>query len=964
MAALFKKRPPAPTAGLTWRATESGFRFSVRVNTPDGLEPLKLPLAANPSARESIEDPELLEACLVLDDLLLEEVVELADDDYVLPYLGTQNLDDDQLRALRLPAPEDVNVRVCTRGIISADGYQIVAEIRHPTHGALEGYITRTDNAYRLSDSEVVVLPPDVHALLRTIDAGIPADISDERSARLTYQERVKRRSTKAGAALEGYLANEDYILPEDEALTVTVDVESLDKISIAPNLNMAEGADSTAHQSMNRALASHTPAQGPVVTGVAANGRRVRAIMDRNTEETLSELEPLREVTGADVPRMLDNPEAYLPEGIHLADFSDRVTGIAIERVSVSPSISVTRRDGGVFTFDTKLDVKPIGTAPSEGFPDDNELTAEDLDALINQAKAAGDDYILHKNRWVHVDVASLEQFRNAVETASRKYADNRVGEKEIKGFLEIFTNVDALEYGDSLPLLKELLEESTESDGARYAIPANLRAKLYGYQERGYAWLRFLDEQRWGGLLADDMGLGKTLQAISLLAALKQRGELSPSLVIVPLNVLENWKRELRKFCPSISAYEHHGPNRTRDRQQLADTAARIDLFITTYATLRSDQIALGRIDWRTVILDEAQNIKNPNTGAAEATKALKTARSRIALTGTPVENGLSELWSIFDFVQPGHLGSYRDFRRDFEKPIQGGGHDAEASAEELKSKIKDLYLRRLKEDELDSLPEKSIKRTEVAFGDEQLSLYADYVSRGSTATKGEKLGIFQRLVQVASHPLLVKEVPSFPKADELIAQCPKLAATVEILDTIRDQKERVLIFTEYKKMQEILMIVLRERYGIWPGRINGEVLSRDRQNLVDKLNASSDFDALVLSPTAGGVGLNIIGANHVIHYTRPWNPAKEAQATDRVHRIGQERPVTVYYPIVTHPDMPTIETRIDDLLKQKSQLARDIITTSQGLNVTQQELADLLGTAPSPATAASPAAAAESL
>ena len=162
----------------------------------------------------------------------------------------------------------------------------------------------------------------------------------------------------------------------------------------------------------------------------------------------------------------------------------------------------------------------------------------------------------------------------------------------------------------------------------------------------------------------------------------------------------------------------------------------------------------------------------------------------------------------------------------------------------------------------------------------------------------------------------------------------------------------------------MQEILMIVLRERYGIWPGRINGEVLSRDRQNLVDKLNASSDFDALVLSPTAGGVGLNIIGANHVIHYTRPWNPAKEAQATDRVHRIGQERPVTVYYPIVTHPDMPTIETRIDDLLKQKSQLARDIITTSQGLNVTQQELADLLGTAPSPATAASPAAAAESL
>ena len=211
---------------------------------------------------------------------------------------------------------------------------------------------------------------------------------------------------------------------------------------------------------------------------------------------------------------------------------------------------------------------------------------------------------------------------------------------------------------------------------------------------------------------------------------------------------------------------------------------------------------------------------------------------------------------------------------------------------------------------------------------------------------AGKGQILAFLHRLVQVCSHPQLVKTDASPPPVDEAIRSCPKLAWTFEQLENIKRQRERVLIFTEYKAMQQLLVDCIHSRFALWAGRINGEVLTGERQRIVDDLNASEEFGVLVMSPTAGGVGLNIPGANHVIHYTRLWNPAKEAQATSRVYRIGQTREVHVYYPIVSKPEFETIEVRIHKLLAAKAILARDVITPSSGLQITPAELQELLG------------------
>ena len=345
------------------------------------------------------------------------------------------------------------------------------------------------------------------------------------------------------------------------------------------------------------------------------------------------------------------------MPEGIDLSSFGERVTGIGIQRLTVSPSIRIQRRDGGIIEFETGLNVQPVGFGGGAGLSPETTVSVTDLPAMIAAAREANEDYIYFKDRWVHVNVASLEAFQEATRRAERLYARRQLREKDTKGFLEIFTNIEELEYGDSLPLIHEILRGQEQADaGPRYPIPDALNADLLPHQQSGYAWLRFLEEQRWGGLLADDMGLGKTLQAISLLASMKERGCVSPSLVVVPNNVLRNWELELRRFCPGLVLHVQHGEDRVRSIDGIRQITEHVDVFLTTYGTMRRDQIALGPIDWQILVLDEAQNVKNPNTGASTASKAFKSRRTRIALTGTPVENGLSELWSIFYFVQPG--------------------------------------------------------------------------------------------------------------------------------------------------------------------------------------------------------------------------------------------------------------------------------------------------------------------
>ncbi|MFG0313221.1 MAG: DEAD/DEAH box helicase, partial [Phycisphaerales bacterium] len=460
----------------------------------------------------------------------------------------------------------------------------------------------------------------------------------------------------------------------------------------------------------------------------------------------------------------------------------------------------------------------------------------------------------------------------------------------------------------------------------------------ELRAHQATGYRWLRMLHEHALGGLLADDMGLGKTVQVLALLSALDEEDQLAPTLLVLPLTLIGNWVSEMRRFSPTLRhVYVHSGPERLRDPQRIAQA----QVVLTTYQTLRRDQLVLGQIDWCVVVCDEAQNAKNPTAQQTSAVKALK-ARVRLAVTGTPVENGLSELWCIVDFAQPGKLGSQKEFRDEFERPIRDAEDDISASEElatRLHTRLTPHYLRRTK-DEVLELPPKTEVTTASSLGDEQKTLYAQAVG-DVRAGRSNALEALNRLIALCSHPdIILKQRPS---PGDLLAQCPKLRDTIDILEAIRESQERAVVFTRLREMQLILQRCIADRFGLHATIINGTTAGPERLQIVDRFNRREGFNLLILSPEAAGVGLNITGANHVIHYTRLWNPAKENQATDRVHRMGQERRVHVHYPIVRGEDFRTVEERLADVLEEKRALATNVLWARDGLDV-QRDLTSL--------------------
>lgn len=403
---------------------------------------------------------------------------------------------------------------------------------------------------------------------------------------------------------------------------------------------------------------------------------------------------------------------------------------------------------------------------------------------------------------------------------------------------------------------------------------------------------------------------------------------------MIVAPKTLIQNWSNELEKFAPALaeSVYIHTGSNRSKD----LDFIEKSGITITTYQTLVRDQLLLAQVNWQAMICDEAQAIKNPTTSVSKVVKAMKV-KFRLAVTGTPVENSLSELWSIIDFVQPGLLGSLSQFKQDFIKPLET---TSESEIEEkLMSRISFIYKRRTKSDELkDQLPAKTIVTKEVTLNPLQHQLYVDTISLVRNKML-DGLQAIQRLKSLSAHPGLINERYLSIAYEEL----PKLDITLDIIETIKEKGEKVLIFTEFRKMQEILRTCIREKFNLNPQIING--LTKRRMEVVDEFNQKEGFDVLILSPKAAGTGLTITLANHVIHYTRWWNPAVENQATDRVYRIGQEQPVFVYYPIVVDSEgitsNGTVEEIVHKILQEKQELASNIITTSKNVNIEEEIL-----------------------
>ena len=488
----------------------------------------------------------------------------------------------------------------------------------------------------------------------------------------------------------------------------------------------------------------------------------------------------------------------------------------------------------------------------------------------------------------------------------------------------LELFSkreNNRFIKFSNQQINIKEILECDLYSGNSSLFI-----RDLYGYQKEGLKWLQYCSLNKIGGILGDDMGLGKTAQIIALVAWIIERKILKNILIVVPSTLLENWKREFMFFAPSLKPYLHHGAVRSGSIELLTNES----IVITSYSMIINDQYLFNKIKWGAIILDEASLIKNPNSERRISLCGID-ADIKIAMTGTPVENTLIDLWSITDFVLPGYLGSIEAFtakyiKRNIEQTL------SESDLISLRNDVSFIMLRRKKEDVLDSLPEKIDIHKALQMNENEGSLYnterESILSKIGTENSANVLTLIQNLRQYTTHPLLLT-ADSLVTADmtTLKQTSSKFSRTIEIIDEIKARKEKVIIFTEYLQMIDAFKRVLQEHYSLEVFTIDGRVDISERQNRIDQFSANSGFGIMVLNPRTAGMGLNITAANHVIHYTRQWNPALEEQASARSYRNKQSKNVNVYYLYYVN----TIEELIDARLRAKSALSGEVITVT---------------------------------
>ncbi|WP_280345242.1 DEAD/DEAH box helicase [Nocardia abscessus] len=551
-----------------------------------------------------------------------------------------------------------------------------------------------------------------------------------------------------------------------------------------------------------------------------------------------------------------------------------------------------------------------------------DMVLTAAEMQRLVRGKS----DLVQLRGQWVQADHKALAAAARYVaahtDDSPVTFAD-MLGEIAVSRVPQVpITEVTASGWA------ADLLDRAREP--VAVAAPVGLKAQLRPYQERGLAWLAAMSRMGCGAILADDMGLGKTVQVLALLVHERETAEAAaeppgPTLLVCPMSVVGNWQREAERFAPDLRVWVHHGVGR-RAGAELGETVAAADLVVTTYALLARDAEELGRQHWARVVLDEAQHIKNAGTRQARAARSLR-ARHRLALTGTPVENRLEELRSIMDFAMPKVLGSPQSFRARFAVPIERE-RDQNAISR-LRWLTQPFVLRRVKTDPtvISDLPEKFEMTVRANLTVEQAALYQAVVDdmlakikdAKGMARKGAVLGALTRLKQVCNHPahFLADGSSVLHRGAH---RSGKLALVEDVLEAVLADGEKALLFTQFREFGELVAPYLVERFGAEIPFLHGGVPKKKRDAMVTRFQAPDGPPLMLLSLKAGGTGLNLTAANHVVHLDRWWNPAVENQATDRAFRIGQRRDVQVRKLVC----VDTIEERIDEMINGKRQLA----------------------------------------
>lgn len=607
------------------------------------------------------------------------------------------------------------------------------------------------------------------------------------------------------------------------------------------------------------------------------------------------------------EVYKIITQTAYYLQKAQIEVILPEELVNVVVPRASINAKVKVSRSGDLLDIFNTtsssKISLDDILEFSYEIALGDDKLSLEEFQNLVKDSKGL----VKYKNKYILIDEEESKKiFQQIAKANHSKMTRMQLIHASLSGQLDEYD----FDYDDAFA---NILKDFTKP--VDVAPPKELKGELRPYQQTGLKWLWTNVSKGFGCCMADDMGLGKTIQVISLILKLKEEDKLKkPVLVVCPTTLMGNWMKEMQLFAPTLKATTYHGA----ERQLKTD----VDVILTTYAIMRIDIEELKKHTWGMIIVDEAQNIKNPDTAQTLSIKALKS-EIKIAMTGTPVENRLVELWSIFDFINAGYLGALKEFQKSYAIPIERFKETSRAG--KLKMSVSPFVLRRLKTDKnvISDLPEKMVLNDYCYLSKNQAVLYEKTLNEmmekisGFTGInrRGNIFKLITALKQICNHPY------QFLKSGDMHKESSgKLEQCIQLVQNIINNDEKTLIFTQYKEMGDILLHVIEEECGIVPMFFHGSLNVTQREKMIEEFQTNPDAKVMILSLKAGGTGLNLTSATNVIHYDLWWNPAVEDQATDRTYRIGQDKNVMVHRLIT----LGTFEEKIDEMLKAKKELA----------------------------------------
>jgi len=854
-------------------------------------------------------------------ELLENGMAETHENRVLIPHEEICRLSSPDQRILALPDPYPFEIRIDADGLFQSPDFQLRLRFFEYNHGN-QIFGKRTGCVLRLEDGTHYLLSSDQYDLCKAVDAFNA--LSDKNlPTNLTQFSKIRKLAEKSDTVLDSFLENENILVPEN--IRLKLEKGEGDTLEILPEIeNLKDPALIAQFEEKKFDRFNRIP---QTYTLVDEEGNRIRMPLSPAQQDEFAKIKQYRKTDGELRKKLTEKPQDFFdPDVIDLDNFSDRVIQIGFYKPQYFPFISPYESEWipGILTDDGEEKTRIL-------IRDEQDLT--ELEAAYEAAVQAGEEHADFRGTAIPTPICET-----LIEVSKAQLANPGKPLRKTRQSRKVLIIEDNL-YEDKYHEGKKQPAPVPETFIHNFRQPPHLRdgIELYEHQKEGIAWMESLLSGGYsGGLLADDMGLGKTLQILSFIDwhDAGMNAEEKPYLIVAPVSLLENWRAEYERFFDNHLRIRYvYG---SEDNGITLENLSRHFIFVTNYETMRNpkNQFCFGQIDWAAVVTDEAQRIKTPGTLVTNAIKALK-ADFKIALTGTPVENSMLDLWCISDFVVPGLLGSAKRFSKKYQNPIRKNISDEALNylGSALRSEIGLYFKRRLKADVLTDLPDKIEKRRKIPMPDEQKNAYLQEIQVCQEGNPQQILSAILNLKKISDHPCLMGYDYHAESADKLIRSSAKLKATIEILAEIRQNKEKVIIFSEFRETQRILRKVIQEVFGLRHiSVLNGEMAAHPgkrcqketRQGAVDRFSEEAGFNVIIMSPLAAGVGLNVTAANHVIHYSRHWNPAKEAQATDRAYRIGQRKTVRVYYPMAVLPETDTFDVILDNLLLRKRNLA----------------------------------------